>query len=46
MQNEYLRLPLREASLWNSPSYAAGVRVAAEVLVAAKVTAAAVVSKA
>jgi hypothetical protein len=34
-QNEYLRLPLREASLWNSQSYAAGVRVAVEVLAVA-----------
>jgi hypothetical protein len=41
--NEYLLLPLREASLWNFPSYAAGVRVCAGVLVVAVVTARAVV---
>jgi len=42
-QNEYLHLPPWGASLWNSLSYAAGVRVAAEVLVVAMVTAMAVV---
>jgi len=41
--NGYLLLPLREVSLWNCPSCAVGVRVAAEVLVVAVVTATAVV---
>jgi hypothetical protein len=41
--NEYLPLPLREASLWNFPSYAVGVHVDAGVLVVAVETARAVV---
>jgi len=42
--NEFLLPLLQEASLWNFPSYAAGVRVAAGVLVVAVETARAVAS--